>query len=134
MPKNPGLFIAAPVNSTLRERVRLIAHLSKLARDLGYPAHRGKRGSIYQLLDALVRGEVKIVKVPPKMDNYLNDAEMRKLFEETESLCDGDTAGLWDWMSVGNEITGLRNWTPREIADEWIIERMFYLDNIYRLW
>jgi len=66
--------------------------------------------------------------------NYLNDAEMRKLFEETESLCDGDTAGLWDWMSVGNEITGLRNWTPREIADEWIIERMFYLDNIYRLW
>jgi hypothetical protein len=62
--KNPGIFIAAPSVFNSRQLKQFKRALREMARDYGYPAYRGKGGSIFALLAAIVGGEIALVRLP----------------------------------------------------------------------
>jgi len=57
-----GIFIAAPASRFApADLAALKRELSQLAFERGYTAYRGKRGSIFEFLAAIVGGEIAIV-------------------------------------------------------------------------
>ncbi len=75
-----GIFIAAPGTFTAKDLAAFKQELSRTAFERGYVAYRGKRGSIFEFLAAIVSGEMALV--------LLGDEERRAAIKELRALMD----------------------------------------------
>ena len=77
-----GIFIAAPASKfTPKDLAALKRELGKLAFERGYTAYRGKRGSIFEFLAAIVSGKIAIVLLGDEERQYA----IKRLRELSES-------------------------------------------------
>jgi hypothetical protein len=82
--RNPGIFIAAPSGFTSKDLAAFKRELSKLALERGYAAYRGKRGSVFEFLSAIVSGEIAVVLLADEERR----AAIRRLRELTKTEAD----------------------------------------------